>query len=98
MRRRSIRTTPRSALGVALLALGLGVSTPVRAQPQQRAHQLRYDVPLDATVIGLSAAFVIGTELFKVVKPHSCRWCDRDEERDTLNGLDRWGRSSFRWR
>ncbi len=50
------------------------------------------------TLIGVSAAFVIGTEVFKVVKPHGCRWCDRDDEVDRLNGLDRWGRTTLRWR
>ena len=71
---------------------------PAHAQLQRRAHQLRYDVPVDMTVIGVSAAFVIGTEIFKVVKPHSCRWCDRDDEEDTLNGLDHYCRQSWRWK
>ena len=84
-------------LGAALAAHAL-MPPSAHAEPQPRAHQLRYDVPLDMTVIGVSAAFVIGTELFKVVKPHSCRWCDRDDETESLNGVDRWGRSSLRWR
>jgi membrane-associated phospholipid phosphatase len=62
-----------------------------------RPHQLKYDVALDATVIGVSTALVLGSELVRSVKPLTCRWCDRDGESDRLNALDRWGRT-LKWR
>jgi len=73
------------------------VPSAARAEPP-RPHQLKYDVALDATAIGLSAAFVIATELATGVKPLRCRWCDRDDEEDRLNGLDAWGRRTLKWR
>src|SRR4051794_38293957 len=87
-----------AALGAAVALGGLGAFEPRAAFAEApRPHQLRYDVPVDVAVIGVSAAFVIGTELFKVVKPHHCRWCDRDDEDDHLNALDRWSRNTFKW-
>jgi membrane-associated phospholipid phosphatase len=87
-----------AALALGALVLG-AVASPSPAFAQApRPHQLKYDVALDATVIGLSAAFVIGTELVKVVKPQRCRWCDRSDGEDRLNGLDRWAKATFRWR
>lgn len=96
MRRRGTRG---AVLGAALTlgALGLGTPSPARADAP-RPHQLKYDLTLDAAAIGISAAFVIGTELVKVVKPQRCRWCDRDDEGDHLNGLDRAARISLKWR
>ncbi len=88
-------------IGVAAafaLTATLGTLTPATARADApRPHQLKYDVALDATVIGASVAFVLGTELVKAAKPLTCRWCDRDGEIDHLNGLDRWGRT-LKWR
>lgn len=78
--------------------VGAAVLTASRARAEApRPHELKYDVALDASVIGVSAALVVGSELLKGVKPLTCRWCDRDDGNDSLNAVDRWGRT-LRWR
>lgn len=85
-------------IGACGVTAALSTCTPAAARAEApRPHQLKYDVALDATVIGVSMAFVLGTELVKEAKPLSCRWCDRNGEIDHLNGLDRWGRT-LKWR
>ncbi len=86
-------------LGSFAVAAALATFTPAtaRADDAPRPYQLKYDVARGATAIGLSVAFVLGSELVKSAKPLTCRWCDRDGEVDHLNGLDRWGRT-LKWR
>jgi len=85
-------------VGSFVVAAALATFTPATARAEApRPHQLKYDVALDATVIGASMAFVLGTELVRSVKPLACRWCDRRGDVDHLNGLDRWGRT-LKWR
>ena len=85
-------------VGSFVVAAALATFTPATARAEApRPHQLKYDVALEATVIGASMAFVLGTELVRSVKPLACRWCDRSGDVDHLNGLDRWGRT-LKWR
>ncbi|CAN5924525.1 hypothetical protein BH11MYX4_BH11MYX4_41060 [soil metagenome] len=85
-------------IGGVALGAALTTCTPRAAQADApRPYQLKYDVALDASVIGISAALVLGSELVKTVKPLTCRWCDRDDGADSLNSLDRWGRT-LKWR
>jgi membrane-associated phospholipid phosphatase len=96
MRRKGARALRGTAAASIVGALSLAPSTARAEEP--RVHELRYDVGLDLAVIGGSVALVLGTELLAVVKPRSCRWCDRSAGRDSLNGVDRWARSSLLWR
>lgn len=79
----------------AFALLGLGPS-PSRAD-DTTAHELRYDLAVDLAVIGGSVGFVLVSEYFRSFKPRTCRWCDRDDAGDSLNGVDRWARDGLRW-
>jgi membrane-associated phospholipid phosphatase len=70
-----------------------------RALPAHGDEGLRYDPSLD---VPLTAAGVAGTLGPKLLTDEdtawTCRWCDGDAGgRDTLNGLDAWGRRAGRW-
>ena len=61
------------------------------------AHELRYDLGVDVAVVAGSAALLLGSELIAGIKPTTCRWCDRDGNDESLNGLDRSARDALRW-
>jgi membrane-associated phospholipid phosphatase len=83
---------------MAAATLVLAALTPsVSRAEDTTAHELRYDFTLDMIAIGGSAGLLLASEYFKTIKPDACRWCDRDDGKDSLNGLDRWARSSLRW-
>jgi membrane-associated phospholipid phosphatase len=81
--------------GAALFATALHPSA-ARAE-DSTAHELHYNYGLDIAIIVGSAGIVLGTEYFSFIKPQKCRWCDRDGEKDSLNGLDRSARNAMRW-
>lgn len=82
-----------------MLLVVAGLTTPSVARAQDTtAHELHYNLPIDAAVIGGSVALVLASEYFSGIKPDRCRWCDRNGNVDTLNGLDRWARNSFVWK
>lgn len=81
----------------AILGVASVTSSTSRAE-DSTAHELKYDFALDMAVIGSSAGLVLASEYFRFVKPQQCRWCDRGDGADTLNGLDRWARRSFLWK
>lgn len=84
---------------LATSAFALAASAPATAVAEDStAHELRYNLTIDIAVIAGSAALVVGSEYFKGFKPQSCRWCDRDDDKDSLNGIDRWSRNSLRWK
>jgi membrane-associated phospholipid phosphatase len=86
----------RALVACGAVALAVSCSSQARAQAP-RVHQLRYDVALDATVIGVSAVFLVTSELVPGIKPLRCRWCDRSDDGDTLNPIDRGVRGGLRW-
>jgi membrane-associated phospholipid phosphatase len=64
-----------------------------------RAQELRYDLPLDLSII---AAGVVGWTTLEILKadlaPTSCRWSGRTSEgEETLNPIDRGVRNALRW-
>lgn len=87
----------RALVAGTALAIATTAASPARAE-DSTAHELRYNVAYDVAVITGSVALVLGSEYFKAIKPQTCRWCDRDDNQDHLNGLDRWARNSFRWK
>ena len=87
----------RAVVSSAMLAFVALMPSESRAQ-DSTAHELRYDLPLDMAVIGGSVALVLASEYFKIIKPQQCRWCARDGQEDSLNSLDRWARTTFRWK
>jgi membrane-associated phospholipid phosphatase len=90
--------SPHIVLALAsLLAVTPVHAEAFRAQSEQarQVHDLKFDWTRDGIITGSAAVLWIGSEAFlkKELAPNPCRWCDRDAEgRDTLNGLDRWGR------
>jgi membrane-associated phospholipid phosphatase len=86
----------RATMAGAALALTTLGPSPARAE-DSTAHELHYNLTYDVAAILGSAAIVLGTEYFKIVKPQRCRWCDRDGGDESLNGLDRWARNTMRW-
>jgi membrane-associated phospholipid phosphatase len=84
------------AFATALVLIASAASVCAQDRP---IHELRHDVPIDATIAASGAVFWLGTELLKpVLAPAKCRWCDRDRGgTDTLNGLDASARSALRW-
>lgn len=87
----------RALVAGTVLAVATTATSPARAE-DSTAHELRYNLTYDIAVIAGSFALVLGTEYFRAIKPKTCRWCDRDDGQDHLNGLDRWARNSFRWK
>lgn len=87
----------RALVAGAAVAVATTATSPARAE-DSTAHELRYNVAYDVAVITGSVALVLGSEYFKAIKPQTCRWCDRDDGQDHLNGLDSWARRSFRWK
>lgn len=84
-------------MGTAL-ALMVTLVAPTEARAEDSgAHELRYNLTYDLTAIVGSAVLVGASEYFKVIKPQRCRWCDRDGDLESINALDRWGRSAFKW-
>jgi membrane-associated phospholipid phosphatase len=81
----------------AALALGLLAPSVSRAD-DSTAHQLRYNLGYDLAVIAGSTVLVASSEYFKLVKPQHCRWCDRTDQGDQLNGTDAWARRTFLWK
>lgn len=81
--------------GLASIAALVLVASSARAEAP---YELRHDTSVDLAVTLGGVGFIVATEAMKSsLAPDSCRWCDRDEDgRDTLNGLDRAGRS-LRW-
>jgi membrane-associated phospholipid phosphatase len=71
--------------------------TPVAAQPQ--VAELRYDLKVDAPVVGAAAVWLFASELAKVdLAAEACRWCDRHSDgRDALNAFDSSARNALRW-
>jgi membrane-associated phospholipid phosphatase len=73
-----------------------GPTQAVQAADVPRVNALAFDWTREALVTGVSGALWITSEalLKKELAPKTCRWCDRGPAgEDTLNAVDRWGRS-----
>jgi membrane-associated phospholipid phosphatase len=86
----------RRALAIAFGVLLLAV--PSRARGQD-VHELRENVPVSVGIVVTGVGLIIGSEYAKQdLAPRHCRWCDRDDqERDTLNPIDRTTRGALKW-